>query len=112
LRWDLEHGDADVWLQKLAMADPEAAQSIPSAQRPENADWPDWAGIYRFAYRVLQHDRFYGGMGGVFPLSFAAIDAFARRFRIDGEDFDRFCFLMQEMDAEYVTWANAKSVKG
>jgi hypothetical protein len=45
-------------------------------------------------------------MGAPMPgrIPFVAIDAYAKRKRIAGEDFDMLDHLMAEMDAEYLAW--------
>jgi hypothetical protein len=61
-----------------------------------------------------------GAGGGVIELvpgriPFVAIDAFARRMRINGEEFDRLIRLMSELDSEFIAvWeerANANRTK-
>ena len=44
------------------------------------------------------------GPGGVGPLTFLAIDAYARRYGIESEDeFDQFLYIMRMMDGFYLT---------
>lgn len=45
-------------------------------------------------------------MGGQSPIAFTAFDAYARRFGIEGDDFDFFLRMMMELDAEHLEWVN------
>jgi hypothetical protein len=50
-------------------------------------------------------------MGGQMPISFMALDAYARRYGIEGEAFDRFHVFMSAIDAEWLAYAESKSEK-
>lgn len=57
---------------------------------------------------ALRCDRQFGAMGGQFPLPFVAVDTYARRYGIAGDDFDLLLRLLTAMDAEYLGIANKK----
>lgn len=59
--------------------------------------------MYWNAWCEIRDDRFYGAFGGIGQVSFLAIDAWARRADIAGDDFATFKRLIHEMDAEYVS---------
>tara|TARA_R110002074_G_scaffold21173_5_gene66101 strand:+ start:17218 stop:17532 length:315 start_codon:yes stop_codon:yes gene_type:complete len=65
------------------------------------------------AFEVLRHDRQFGAMGGMSRISFAAIDQWARRYGIEGEEFELFRILIGVLDDEFVTWcAEQKTQNG
>lgn len=69
------------------------------------ANRPDLFGHLSFewsAFRALSTDRA-AGMG-IGPVPWSSIDRFARRYRIEGEEFDRFADLIQAMDTAYVAY--------
>lgn len=51
------------------------------------------------AFRMLSTDRQIGMALG--PIMWSSIDAFARRYRIVEDDFDRLCRIIQAMDEIY-----------
>jgi len=51
------------------------------------------------AFRSLSTDRPVGMALG--PVPWSSIDRFACRYHITGDEFDRFCDLIQAMDAAY-----------
>lgn len=63
-----------------------------------------WHDFYWRAFDLLRYDRQYGAWGGESPISFVAIDAYARRYGIDGEAFDRFVSLINAVDDEWLGW--------
>jgi hypothetical protein len=71
-------------------------------ERPEEACWPDWSQPYRDAFEELRDDRFYGAMGGMSRIYSTSIDAYARRFGIDGTAFEHFSTFVRAIDDEYV----------
>lgn len=73
-----------------------------TAERPQEAEWPDWSGHVRAAWSELRDDRFRGAMGGIGRIYFTAIDRYAARFGIAGEDFDFFHWAFRVLDDEYV----------
>ena len=45
------------------------------------------------------------GMAGPTAIPFAAVDRYATRFDIEGEDFDEFYRFIRHCDAVYLKWA-------
>jgi hypothetical protein len=86
--------------------DEEAAALLAPKQaetaRPEDAEWPAWAGTVRIAWAELRHDRHIGAMGGIGHIYFTAIDRYAERFGITGHAFDDLLIYLRAMDEEYV----------
>ena len=70
--------------------------------RPEDAEWPEWAGHIRVAWQALRDDRHYGAMGGLGGIWFASIDRYACRHSITGAAFDRFETFLRALDGEYM----------
>jgi hypothetical protein len=74
-------------------------------------DKPDMRPGLVFFYEgfwALSGDR-QTGMGGAGPISFGAIDCYARRAGITGrDDFERFRVLITRMDQAYLKHVNAK----
>lgn len=66
-------------------------------------------GPYWRAWRALRFDRPYGALGGEGPISFLAIDAYARRYGFEGRDFEMLAILIGAMDAEYLKWVGEKA---
>ena len=59
------------------------------------------------AWRALSGSRTLGfGVAG--PISFLAIDAYARRYYIVGDDFEALHYLIVAMDEAYLAVANRK----
>jgi len=54
---------------------------------------------------MLRFDRQYGAMGGQSPILFTAIDCYAHRYGIEGEEFDIFRHLLTAIDTEWLLWA-------
>lgn len=48
-------------------------------------------------------------MGGESPISFMALDAYARRYSIEGEAFDRFLTFMSALDDEWLEYQAKKA---
>ena len=67
-----------------------------------------WHAFYINAWQTLRFDRNYFGMGGQTPITFSALDAYARRYSIEGEAFDRFLSFMQQIDAEWMALENER----
>lgn len=63
-----------------------------------------WHSFYLHAWEVLRFDRQYGAFGGETPISFMALDAYARRYGIEGEAFDRFLSFMTALDDEWLQY--------
>jgi len=102
LRYDLERRATDDFLRELAEEEPDAAPFAADAVRPDDAQWPEWAGVYRGAWEALRDDRHYGAMGGLGRIYYSAIDRYAERHGIAGSAFDDFLTLVHAMDEEYV----------
>lgn len=95
LRWHLEWGDKLQWLQDLARqqgSEPKALQRrvVP----PERIEW-----IWR-AFWELSGDRQIG-FGSPGPIMWASIDAYARRYEIEGERFERLISMVRMLDREF-----------
>lgn len=67
--------------------------------------------VFWTAWHVLRFDRHYGAFGGQTPILFTAIDVYATRFGIDGEDFDTLLKMLHAMDAEYMIWLEEERKK-
>lgn len=64
---------------------------------------PEYEPFYE-AWETLRHDRQFGAMGGVSRIPFSAIDLWARRYEVDGEEFDLFVTLIAAIDDEFIAW--------
>src|SRR4051794_11991357 len=104
----MEKGRSADWLAKLAADDPDAAHLASAAVMPEEAALETHSLFAMQAFQDLKHDRQFGAMGGVLPLTFSAIDAYARRFGIEGEAFDRFIILIRALDGVWVEAMNRR----
>jgi hypothetical protein len=63
-----------------------------------------WHLHYWEAWHALRHDRqFIGQMAIEQPISFMAIDAYARRFAIEGEAFSNLLRFVSVIDTEFLT---------
>jgi hypothetical protein len=103
-RYDLERKGRDSWLAKLADEFPNEVKREALPVRPKEAREEPWHEFYWQAWQALRSDRHYGVMGGQMPMSFMALDAYARRYGIDGEAFDRFHVFMSAIDAEWLAY--------
>lgn len=65
--------------------------------------------FYLRAWQRLRHDRQYGAMGGETPISFMAMNAYAERYRISGEAFDRFLIFLDAIDTEWLAYVARKA---
>lgn len=104
----MEKGKSASWLAKLAVDDPDAAHAAGAAEMPEDAVLASHNAFAMQAFQDLKYDRQFGAMGGVLPLSFGAIDAYARRYGIEGEAFDRFVTLVRALDGVWVEATNKR----
>lgn len=74
---------------------------MPQPARHEQFYWDAW--------RNLSADR-QSGMGiGAIP--FLAIDAYAKRFDIEGRDFEDFFYIIRELDDAFIAVMNKKAEK-
>lgn len=55
---------------------------------------------YWNVYWLLHYDRFNGMSIGGIP--FVAIDAYANRFGVDGDDFETLLFIIRSLDAAFM----------
>ncbi len=62
----------------------------------------DWHRLYLRAWRVLRYDRQYDAFGGQSQITFRAIDAYARRYGIQGDDFDTLLRAVTALDREWL----------
>lgn len=51
-------------------------------------------------------------MGGETPISFMALDAYARRYGIEGEAFERFIIFMTAIDEEWLEYQAKQDKEG
>ena len=77
-------------------------------ERPEDAQWPLWAGYIHAAWNELRDDRFCGAMGGMGRIYFTAIENYAERYDIAGSAFDDFLMFVRVLDDEYMRHADEK----
>ncbi|WP_444849022.1 phage tail assembly chaperone [Methylosinus sp. LW4] len=86
----------------------EGETPAPLRDRPELPE--RLAPLYE-AFGALGGDR-HLGVGGAGAIPFLAIDAYARRYRIeDADQFRRFHVLLTRMDAAYLEWAAERARK-
>ncbi|WP_448113062.1 phage tail assembly chaperone [Mesorhizobium amorphae] len=85
-------GHDEPWLKKLVEKPPPEAELEP------------WHAFYFRAWDLLQCDRQYFAFGGELPISFGALDRYARRYGIEGEAFERFLAFMSAMDDEWLNY--------
>ncbi|RUM97916.1 hypothetical protein EET67_09890 [Pseudaminobacter arsenicus] len=110
-RWRLTGEGPNNWLKKLAAENPAEAQFIKVQARPDEAKAELWHDFYWRAFEALRFDRQYGAFGGETAISFLAIDAYARRYCIEGEAFDRFLTFMTAIDAEWLQFVAEEAKK-
>lgn len=93
----MEWGEQESWLREIA-----EAGTIPKALLLK-PDLPEHLDDVWHAFWALSGDRSYGGLGGVGPIPFVAIDRYAERFGVaPGDDFVRFHALLKRMDATFL----------
>jgi hypothetical protein len=108
-RFDLEwKGHAD-WLAELRKEYPDEVPASKIPRRPDEAREELWHEFYWQAWNVLRFDRQYLDGGGELPITFIAYDAFARRYGIEGEAFDRFHIFMTAIDSEWLSYSVEKA---
>lgn len=103
-RWRLSGEGPSKWLEKLASEYPGEIAPAAIPQPPPDAAPELWHDFYWRAFEALRYDRHYGAWGGESPIAFVAIDAYARRYGIEGEAFDRFIGLINAIDDEWLSW--------
>lgn len=68
-----------------------------------------WHQMYFKAFDALQYDRFIGAMGGEGPIYWQALDRYANRLGITGQEFSWFELFMNAVDGEYLKMQREKS---
>lgn len=61
---------------------------------------------------MLRFDRQYGAFGGETPISFMALDGYARRYGIEGEAFERFLAFLTALDDEWLEYVSVRQKDG
>lgn len=93
--------ETDAWQRELAAAYPERAWLREGLVEPPKKEL--WHAFYWEAWHSLRYDRQYiGQLGEETPISFMAIDAYARRRDIGGEAFDLLLRFVTVIDVEYI----------
>ena len=89
--------DRDEWLEALAAEEPDGwvARDLPARDFKHE----DWHQFYWDAWHALKYDRPFAGMSGMeLPISYIAIDAYARRHGVEGQAFDRLIRFVSAID--------------
>lgn len=105
----MERGATNDFLLELAEEEEDAQPFADAIYRPEDTEWPEWSGSYRRAWNILRDDRFYGAMGGMGRIYYAALATYAKKNDIDGDEFELFIQLVWAMDEEYILICDEKS---
>ncbi|MES0168249.1 hypothetical protein NKJ87_20040 [Mesorhizobium sp. M0027] len=108
-RYDLERKGQNQWLAKIAAEFPLELPAAKVPTRPDEARAEYWHQFYWQAWEALRFDRQYGAMGGESPIGFLAYDAYARRYGLEGEAFERFLAFMTAIDTEWLIHVAAKA---
>lgn len=99
-------------MQELIDEEPDAAALFAGREkdieRPDDAQWPVWSGYVQHAWQELRDDRFYGAMGGMGRIYFAAINDYALRYEIVGSAFEDFKTFLRALDDEYIAHVSEK----
>ncbi len=99
----MDWGDAEQWLADVAREDGKAPAAL--------VDKPSVPAHLQFAWGAfwaLSNDRQIG-FGVLGPISFSAIDRYARRYGVAGTDeFDRLATLVRAMDGAWLERVNKK----
>lgn len=98
----MERKGTDDWLRQVAEEEGDAEYLASLAVQPDDAEIPAWAATYWRAWHALKFDRQYGAFGGETPISFVAIDAYARRYGIRDVEFETFLAYLGALDTEYL----------
>lgn len=72
---------------------------------PDESELPESLILYWAAWQNLRYDRQYGMEGWQSPIPFVSIDVYARRYAIEGEEFDVLLRLVQAMDDEWLKYS-------
>lgn len=100
--WSLDWGGAEEAITKAAGA---RAAQLPFIQAKVVAD--DHLLFEWSAFLDLSTDRQSGF--GVGPIGWTAIDRYAQRYGLAGDEFARFAALMRAMDLAYLDWQQKKT---
>ncbi len=100
VRWNLDWGDKVDWLEDLAAEDPEN----PPRALLERPEIPSHLQELWHAFVSLSTCRPLVG-GSVGPIPWVAIDCYARRYGIDGEEFERLTEVVAAMDSAFISKA-------
>ena len=99
----MDWGDAERWLAEVAREDGEAPPAL-----VEKPSIPVHLQFAWGAFWALSNDRQIG-FGVIGPISFSAIDRYARRYGVTGTDeFDRLATLVRAMDGAWLERVNKK----
>jgi hypothetical protein len=100
-RWQIgrKAPEQEEWVKELIKAYPGEKWLERAVAEPEA-----WHAFYLRAWSVLRFDRQYGAFGGETPISFMALDGYARRYGIEGEAFERFLAFMTALDDEWLEY--------
>lgn len=77
-------------------------------RRQPDEEWPPWSGFIRAAWQDLRDDRHMGDMGEMGRIYWAAIDRYAERHEISGNDFDEFLMFVRVLDDEFMRHLSEK----
>lgn len=109
--WRIGQEGQHTWISALAAEFPdEFAQTI-IPEPPDEAAPQDWHDLYWRAWDALRFDRPYGHMGGMRPVSYLALAAYAKYHGIHGIDFDVFRALFRVIDAEWIAHVDRETQK-
>lgn len=103
----MTQGPTNTFLAKVAAEDPAAEAEFIKTLPPPAAELLPGVEFYLSAFHDLMHDR-PPAMGGVSFIPWAAIDRYAERHGIDGDEFAVFFKLVRVCDAEFVAVMSAK----
>jgi hypothetical protein len=101
VNWQLTRSRAASFLERVALTDPGAAEELKRVAMPPEAELPDGAEYLYEAFWQLSTDRYQSGFG-VHPIPFTAIDTYARRYEIEGEEFDLLLHSVRSIDEEFI----------
>jgi hypothetical protein len=81
-------------------------------QAPDFTEKP-WHAFYWHVWHSLRYDRPYAGADGAeYPIYWTAIDRYATRYGIDGEDFDRLVRFVSEIDTAFINMRRSQASTG
>lgn len=73
-----------------------------AAARPDDAQWPPWSAAIHKAWQDLVNERRIG-FGAQGALLWSAVDRWAQRHDVDGEEFDFLWRMLRALDAEFLS---------